>query len=1074
MKILILLTVIACLQVSARGFGQSVTLSLSNAPLEQAFKEIKKQTGYSFVFTRAQLKNTSLVTCQVKNAELKDALDICFRNQPLSFVIEDRYIVVQTKGAATQPSIPQLSTIDISGRVINENGDPLPGVTITANKSNKATSTNERGEFSLMGINDDDVLIITSVGYYREEIQVNKQNIFLIRLRISVGSLDETIVIAYGTTTRRLNTGSVSKVTSEEISKQPVSNPLAALQGRVPGLLVTQSSGLPGSAFFLQIRGRNSLSQGTQPLFIIDGVQFMMNSISLSQSALTPTSQSPFNNINPADIESIEILKDADAIAIYGSQGANGVVLVTTKKGKTGRSNLDINFYTGFGKVTRSVELLNTPDYIRMRREAYINDGITPNASIAPDLVVWDTTRYTDWKKLLIGETAKVSNLQATITGGNIQIQYLLSTNYYSEVTVFPGDQPATRGGARLNVSHTSVNNKFNVSVNTAYSVDNKKLSYNDLTRFIYLAPNAPAVYDSAGNLNWPSGFDNPMSYLFRKYNSETNSLIANANFQYKALSFLNLKLNAGYNLMQIDEQVQHPIKAQRPSSATTGSAELSDNNLKSWIIEPQAEFKKNLHKGVLDILAGLSFQQRKQYGNKVTGAQFTNDDLLGNISSAGLITATNKFSQYNYAALFGRINYNIRSRYIFNINLRRDGSSRFGSEKRFSNFGAFGGAWIFSEENFVKRHLKFISFGKIRGSIGVTGNDQIGDYQYLDSWTSTTSSQYQGSSGILPTQLYNPIFEWERNKKLELALEAGLFNNRVLFTAAYYRNKGDNQLVFYKLPTQTGFSNILKNLDANLLNKGFEIAITSKNIVKTNFQWQTNFNITIPSSKLLKYPGLEISSDRFTYMIDQPLDIFFGFEYLGVNDTSGAYQFRDLNNDGRISTPGDIIKVGRIGQKCYGGIQNSFTLHNLQIDVFVEFRNQTGKNYLATNATRPGAIGNQPVYVLSRWQKPGDFTDIQRFTTTATNPAFSAYNNYRSSSALITDASYIRLKNISISYRISKKLMEKIKVKDLRIYVLGQNLLTITKYEGADPETQNLITLPPLRILTAGIQVNL
>lgn len=1062
------------LQTSAKPLPQEITLSLSNASLESVFKGIQQQTHYRFVYTKRQMSVAQKVSIEVNKAPLEKVLEICLRNQPLTYVLEERVVIIRFKPITVQAIQPTVELLNISGRVINEQGEPLAGATVSVKGTFKATATSEQGEFQLQDIFPDAVLLISSIGYQSQEINLQGRTNITVQLKLSINNLDETVVIAYGTTTKRLNTGSVGKVTAAEISKQPVSNPMAALQGRVPGLLVTQSSGLPGAAFFLQIRGKNSLSQGTQPMYIIDGVPFMLNSISLSQSALSASSQSPLNSINPSDIESIEILKDADAIAIYGSQGANGVVIITTKKGKAGKTNLDASFYTGFGKVTRTVDLLNTTEYLAMRKEAYRNDGVTPTASLAPDLLVWDTTRYTDWKKLLIGGTAKITNAQATLSGGNSSTQYLFGAGYYSEVTVFPGDQPASRGSARLNLSHTSPNGKLRLTANTAYSSDIKKLSYNDLTRFIYLPPDAPPVYDSTGNLNWVNGFDNPMSYLHRTYNGETNSLIANSTIQYRVIPLLQLKLNLGYNNMQLDEQVIQPIKAQRPSATTTGTAEISNSRLKSWIIEPQIVLNKPLKKAVLDILLGLSFQQRKQIGSRITGTQFTSDDLLGNMASAGLITATNSLSQYNYAALFGRINYNLQKKYIINLNLRRDGSSRFGPAKRFASFGAIGGAWIFTEEKFLQQKLKWLSFGKLRGSVGVTGNDQIGDYQYLDAWNTTTASQYQGTAGLLPAQLYNSGFQWERNQKTEAALELGFFKSRIKVTAAYYRNKSDNQLVFYKLPTQTGFSTILKNLDASIVNSGFELEVVSKNIIKTKFNWQSSVNVTVPRSKLLRYPGLDISSDRYNYITGDPLDIYFGFDYLGVNDTTGIYQFRDLNRDGRISTPSDIMKVGRIGQRFYGGFLNSFRCGNFQADIFLDFRSQTGKNYLATNSTRPGAMGNQPVYVLDRWQKPGDRSAIQRFTTTSSNPAFAAYNNYRTSSALITEASFIRLKNIALSYELPQKVTERMKLKGFRIYLQGQNLLTITHYKGADPETQNLITLPPLKVFTGGVQINL
>ena len=418
MKLLILLTVVACLQVSATGYGQTITLSVKNEPLEKVFKEVKKQTGFSFVYTRAQLKNSLPVTINVVNAELKEVLSVCFRNQPISFVIEGNYVVVQTKNATLQRALHSDSLIDIKGHVVNENGESLAGVTIIAKSSSRGVSTDSRGDFMLEGINDNDVLTISSVGFYREEISVNKQRFFLIRLRLAMNSLEETVVKGYYSTSRKLNTGSVVKINGTQITSQPVSNPILALEGLVPGLLVTQSNGLPGSRFTALIRGQNSIQNGNSPLFVIDGVPFLSDNDALTQLNGI-LANSPFNSIDPNDIESIEILKDADATAIYGSRGANGVILITTKKARAERNSLSLNISRGWGKVARTMQLMNTQQYLEMRREAFSNDGINPANYNAPDLVSWDQNRYTDWKKLFIGGTAQTYNAQVRYSGGN-------------------------------------------------------------------------------------------------------------------------------------------------------------------------------------------------------------------------------------------------------------------------------------------------------------------------------------------------------------------------------------------------------------------------------------------------------------------------------------------------------------------------------------------------------------------------------------------------------------------------------------------------------------------------------
>lgn len=1054
------------------GICQNVSISVKNANLEKVFRQIEKQTLYRFVYAKETLEDAHPVSIEAEKASLQQVLNTCFTGQPLTYSITDNIIMIKAIPVAKTEIKTTPAYNDVSGRITNEQGELLAGATVSIKGTQQATATDLQGTFTLKNVSREVMLIISNIGYNTQIVPMNGKTLLFITLTPAINTLDETVVIGYGNTTRRFNTGNVGHVTAEDISKQPVSNPLAALQGRVPGLLITQKSGLPGSSFNVQLRGINSLKQGTQPLFIIDGMPLMLNSGSLSQ--LAPDVQSLLNTINPSDIESIEVLKDADATAIYGSQGANGVVLITTKKSKEGKTKLDINAYTGIGKPSRLVNLLSTSQYLQVRREAFTNDGVIPSVSNAPDLIVWDTTRYTDWQKFLIGGSAKTTNIQASLSGGNAMTSFLLSGNYYAETTVFPNAKPAIRVSSRLNLNHVSSNKNFTAQLNTVFSADYKNQPFADLTGFILLPPNAPSLYDSSGKLNWVSGIENPMSYLFEKYKSETVNYLNNASLSYRVTHNVAVKLNAGYNNIQFSEQKQTPIKAQRPSSSTYGYLQLASGTLKSWVIEPQLQYKKATGIGSVEVIAGLSFQQRIQAANNISGSGITSDDLIGNISSASQSSTFNSISQYSYEAFFGRVNYNLHNKYIVNLNVRRDGSSRFGPTNRFSNFGAIGGAWLITEEAFAKKFLPFVSFAKLRGSYGITGNDQIGDYQYVDSWSASSTNLYGGAAGLLPTRLYNGSYQWERNAKLEAGLEISFLKEAIFASLSYYRNRSNNQLVSYKLPSQTGFTTIVQNLDALVQNKGLEIEINTRIYKRKEILWQVSMNMTIPETKLLRYPGLESSSDKLNFAIGEPLSIIRTYNYLRVNPETGVYSFEDIDKDGRISSPNDLTNITFIGPEYYGGLQNQLTYKKWNLSVFLQFNKQKGRNYLTNLTSRPGLISNQPEWVMGRWQKPGDISLIQRFTTTSSNTAFTAYGNYRNSSALADDASFVRLKNISISYTLSEKFLKKLPIQGLQFFLKAQNLITITKYKGSDPETQSLLSLPPLQILTAGIQTNL
>lgn len=1078
MKMLSLLLSFACLQLAAKGYSQEITLSIKDVPLEKAFKEIEKQTPFHFFYSSEAIKLSHRVTIEVKNESLENVLKLCFNNQPISYSIEDKLIIVKV---ADEKKNTDNSFHDVRGRVINDQGEPIVGASILLKETNKGTATDQNGEFVLTDVPPNCTLIISSVGYQRQEIELAGRSTIAVQLSIFVSSLDETVVIAYGTTTKRLNTGSVSKVTGEEISKQPVSNPLAALEGRVPGLFITQGTGLPGSNFSVIIRGKNSIQNGNSPLYIIDGVPFLSDADRLTQFN-SVNANSPFNTINPEDIESVEILKDADATAIYGSRAANGVILITTKKGKAGKTKFDLNTYTGWGRITHALDFMNSQQYVQMRRQAFLNDAVTPTQSNAYDLLVWDTSRYTNWKNLLIGNTARSNKIQARVSGGNENTNFSLSANYYKETTVFPSDDIFDRRvSVGLNINHKSTNNRFSTSVSASYSNDDSKLITQDLTNSIkQLPPNAPAVYDSLGKLKFRDGgfpFSNPYALLLQTYEGNTTRLTANANLGYKIINGLHFKTSFGYTTVGINETSLTPIASQDPSASPTGSSLFGKNDFKSWIIEPQLEYSTNLgKKGKLQTLVGGTWQNNSGESSMIIAFGFTNDALLRNIGSLpqSNVLTTNGYSQYRYEGIYGRINYNWADKYIVNLTGRRDGSSRFGPGKQFANFGAAGMGWLFSQEKFVKKHLRFLSFGKLRGSYGITGNDKIGDYQYLDTWVA--ASAYQNLTSLKPGKLFNDDYAWEAIRKIETALDFGFINNRILLTVNWFRNRSDNQLIKYNLPAQTGFTNIFRNFPGVVENKGFEFELNSVNFIQKQFQWNSSFNLTISRNKLIAFPGLESSSYATTYMIGQPLTVFLGYSFLGVDPQTGIYKFDDINKDGTISprsatSMNDYMVVGTTDPKFYGGLENNIHYKEWQLDFLFQFVKQLGRHPVYSNTTPPGNRANQPTLVLDHWQSAGVNAPYQKFTQ-GTGTTYTQQQLVAKSSAALTDASYIRLKIISVSYSLPSTITERFKIESFRFFMQAQNVFTINKYKGLDPENQSFSFLPPLRMITTGFQI--
>ncbi len=1107
MKLTLFFLLIASLYAGAKGHSQAITLSERNTPLQKVFKKIEVQSGYSFLYRDEWLKDKK-ISVEIKNATLEQALSFCFKDQNITYEIIEKMIIIKPRPTSSSQEHLPPKPIEVKGKVTNEEGHPVAGVTLQVKGTSTITVTDVDGTFALTGIDPNSTIVLTGAETETQEIRVNNRTFLSIKVRAKVGDLDQVMVQGYGTTTRRFSTGNITRVSGDEIARQPVSNPLAALQGRVPGMIITQTSGISGSAFSIQIQGQQSINSTpvgnnlivtNDPFIVVDGVPFTPGNQYLNQissaagnpvlSASNAGGLSPLNLINPADIESIEVLRDADATSIYGSRGANGVILITTKKGQSGKTKFSANVYRGSSRVTRTMEMLNTEQYLQMRREAIANEGAVPNttttstanAGYAPDLLLWDTTQYTDWKKELIGGTAGSLDAQVSLSGGNANTNFLAGIGYHRETTVFPGNLYDKRASAHFSLNHTSTNRKLIANIRSSFAVYTNNITSTDLSSFLDLPPFTPSFFDQDGNLKWNesgvryalAGIPNPFGYLFKTAFTESNNLNVSSVASYQLAKGLLIRANIGYNTVVTDEFSKNPISSQDPALSPSGSSIFGNSSLKGWNLEPQLEYTINLGSSRLNMLIGSTFNETKYSGTFVQATGYTSDELLGSIGAGGDLYASSNWSEYRYAAIFGRINYNWKKRYILNLSGRRDGSSRFGPGNQFANFGAIGAAWIFSETKYIQASLPFISYGKFRISYGTTGNDQIGNYQFLSTWTNALP--YNNSTTLYPSRLSNAEFGWEINRKFQGALELGLFKDKILISAGFYRNRSSNQLVTYPLPAQVGATSLAaKNLPALIQNWGGEFSLSTKNISGTSFSWTTSGSLTLHRNRLISYPGLAQSPYRSVYVEGKPLNLIYILEYLGIDPTTGLYQFNDLNGDGAFNQ-NDYVVMGDRTPRFYGGIQNDIRVRNFQLNVFVEYRKQIGRNYLSS-LRLPGRIGaNQPVAVLDRWQKPGDITSIQRYSAARSGSfdATAAYTYLGNSNAIYSDASFIRIKNIALSYTIPEAILAKMRIESARIYMNLQNPVVFTKYKGSDPETQNLYRLPPMRTIVAGIQLN-
>ncbi|WP_162796016.1 TonB-dependent receptor [Pedobacter nanyangensis] len=1081
MKLTALFILSCYLNVSATVYGQNITLKAHQIAIEKVFEQIEQQSSYSFFYNEHTLANTNKVNMDIRNSSIDATLTALFKNQPLTYEILDKTIVVKRKEKSLLNRIADyLKAITINGKVVDESGQPLPGAGIKVKGTTLSTTTNSEGQFTIANAPDKAILLISFIGYEAKEITATP-NITITLLR-SNSKLDEVQVMGYGTTTKRLNTGNISTVKADVIEKQPVTNPILALSGRVAGLQIAQDSSLPGAAPKVRVRGQNSMNANNDPLYIIDGVPLPTTSLerfNYLNTANGAGNGSPLNTINPNDIASIEILKDADATSIYGSRGANGVILITTKKGNVGKPEIKATFQSGFGSATQVPTLLSTSQYVQVRKDGFANSNATPTTANAPELLVWDQQASTDFQDLQIGATAKQTDASLSLSGGSKQITFLLGGNFHNETTLQGNNSGFKRGGAHLNLNYVSDNGKLQMQSNTFFNTDKSNIlgANGKLSLFNFLAPPNFPLYNADGSYHWRTGYTNPKIDYENPYKASNYNLNSNLSLEYKVIEKLSLKANVGYGLINNRQYSGTTIISQNPASNPTGTAAFFQASSQTYIFEPQIAYKDNLLGGNLSLLAGATLNGSSIRGTTIALSGYTNDLLLESQNFGSLLTKGSTTTEYRFASVFGRLNYNGQDKYLLNATFRRDGSTRFGPNRQFGNFFSIGSAWVFTNEALLKNKLPWLSYGKLRGSYGTTGSDGIGDYQYLNLYRA--ASNYGDEIAIIPTGLANNNFQWEVNKKSEIGLELGAFNNRIVFNTAWYLNRSSNQLVTYALPTITGYTGYTANLPAVVQNKGWEFELETQNITNKDFQWSTSFNLTIPNNKLVSFPGLSATTYANSYVVGQSLGIVQRYHFLGIDPQTGEAIIEDVNGDGAYQArssyndqKGDYVIAGKTDPYWYAGLNNSFQYKGFELNFFFNYVKQDGYN-LFRFYNYAGKLQNVWTDFLGYWKQPGDLANLPK----PTSASLASTSRYILSDATVSDASFLRLRNVSISYQLPAKWLNSVNVKSFKVYAQAQNLLTFSNYVGYDPELPIGISAtaqyPPNKLFVFGGSVN-
>jgi len=971
----------------------------------------------------------------------------------------------------------QQETPTVTGKVISAaSGRAIEGATVMNKRTRVRTVTDRLGDYRIAA-RPDDILRYSFVGYVTAEEEVRGRERITVALDSADSMLEEVEVNAgYYTVKDRERTGSIARVTAKDIEKQPVLNPLEALKGRMAGVEIVQLTGEIGGGFTIRVRGQNSLRTTlgvNDPLFLVDGVP--ITSVSQQRMGNALLNAHPLNAINQADIESIEVLKDADATAIYGSRGANGVVLITTKRSKAAEERLVLDFQAGAGKVRKFMELLDTEQYLEMRREAFANNpAATPSGDMARDLLRYDQERYTDWQRELLGGTSGTTRSGFSLRGGMDAIRYQIGGSYLTQSNVYPGDFGYIRGGGHISINQGLPTSRFQSQLQLTGSSDRNELPSivtNLVESALILAPNAPSLLDEEGNLNWEEGayMENPLAilkqhYVYRQFNTTLNYA-----FRYQFLPGIRVAAVVGYNRASIAERLLEPSSSRNPRYSTAATHRVSQHASDTWNVEPQLTASKAFGKHKIDLLFGGTILLRDGNGQSLYGAGFPNDALINNIALAQTLSASNYTADaYRYTAVFFRGNYGHKSRYFLNLTARRDGSSRFGPGKRWGNFGAVGVAWLFAEEPTVKAMLPWLSLGKLRTSYGVAGSDQIPDYGYMATYNILAASDY-GVPILTPARLANADYRWESNRKLEFALEWGVLGNRVGGTLAWYRNRSGNQLVGYPLPAVSGFTSVQYNLPATVQNTGVEVELHAIPLRSKVFHWQIAANLTFPERTLLAYPNIEASSYSTTYQVGESMNRGLVYVYDGLDTETGLYMIRDVDGNGAINLDDRVWRDYH--RAIYGGVNNTVSYRGVEVSAFFQV-DKRERTYNQSFSLPGRYMENQPVGVMRRWRQPGDKTDVQQFWTGSGAPA-TAYSRLANSAAWRHDDFFVRLSNLSVAWTVPAAWCNRISAKGIRLSLQGQNLWVSDRKNRFDPET-TFNYLPPLRIWTGGIQLTL
>lgn len=1087
-------------QVSAASYGQKITLQKQHAKLVSIFKDIQNQSGYDFVYSNRLLKQARQVSIQVKDAPLQEVLDACFKDQPFYYSISEKTIVIHERKPAINNDIYAVRFIDISGRITDAKGRPLEGATISIKGLNGGAVADADGKFTVRNVNSTSILIVSFTGYKTKEVRVDESSPLIIVMEEDQDPMTQVVIVGYGTVQKRDLTGAVSRLTSKDLENRPTPRVDQMLQGRMAGVDVKSVNGAPGSGTTIRIRGARSITANNEPLYVVDGLIDPANNM---------------NSLNPEDIESIDVLKDASAAAIYGSRGANGVVLITTKKGKANKDVSNFNVIAGVQSLPRTLDLMNARQFAEFINESRKDQNRPIIYSNIDSIVALVGEEGTNWTKA-VTKPATYQSYNLSTSGGTNKLTYFLSGSMINQDGIIKNTGfKKYQGRVNINKTFSSKLNMGLVLNASHHRQDIGNVNYGANSGWIgsmITMPPTMGVYKADGSwetynpINYSGGdMDSPPAVAALTQNYEVvNSLQGNFFIELQPIKGLKIRSAVGTSLSNNRLNYFSPTNMPYKIATKTETANASSTMGNNMFVQNEntVTYDRAFGQHHLNVMGGFTNEYRKYDGIGISVTGLTDDIMrYDNFASApqDKRTTTSKYEDNTRLSYLGRINYNYAGKYYLTVTSRYDGSSNFSRDHKWGYFPSFGAKWRISEEDFFKESLNqkgFIDNLAFRVSYGRSGNQGIDNYQSLASLSANSSSYVFGGNAALGfTQflLANNNLTWETSDQIDIGTDISLFDGRLTLDANYYHTRTKDLLLNVQIPTQTGFASRLINL-GKTESKGFEFLVSGDIIRTKNFTWNSTFTLSTNQQKVLDIgPLVKVSVDNNGYgantnylEVGVPIGANYGVEYKGVwhnqaevdaelakpkgertlvspsgNYKPGKPKYEDRNNDGLLNVD-DYKYLGTPNPKLYGGLGNRFTYKNVSLEFFFQYnQGNTMYNAIEFFMGAGAEFTNQFAYMANRWTASNPNSDI---------PGVNSRDNVPNS-RFLHDASLLRLKSVQLSYSF-RNVLPKV-FKKIDVYFTGTNLFLLTKYNGFDPEVNKEGTNSQVRAKDDGTYPN-